>query len=119
MDPIKFQNILNAAAENPMMTFAPGPTDIEEPIETESGGGMVKVTIDTEGLFSSIVIDPLLLDKENVHHLEQLLKAAINNARAQFQIELNKLARDQIMDQLPNKDQLGSMVSDVLSKFKP
>lgn len=114
-----FEQALKAFGENPMVSLATGATRIDHPIETESGGGLVKVTINQEGVFSSIAIDPMLLDKENVHHLEQLLKAAINDARTKFQTELNKIAKDQMLEHLPSKDQLGAMVSEALSKLKP
>ena len=48
----------------------------------QSGGGMVKVTLNGRGLASAIHIDPSLIDPKDSGMLEDLLRAAINDARA-------------------------------------
>lgn len=48
----------------------------------QSGGGMVKVMLNGKGMVSSVRIDPSLVDPKDVGMLEDLLRAAINDARA-------------------------------------
>jgi DNA-binding YbaB/EbfC family protein len=50
-------------------------------VEGASGGGMVKVTVTGKGEARRIKIDPSLLDPAEVEVLEDLLVAAINDAR--------------------------------------
>jgi DNA-binding YbaB/EbfC family protein len=49
--------------------------------EGQSGGGMVRVTINGKGLAKSVRIDPSLIDPKDVGMLEDLVVAAINDAR--------------------------------------
>lgn len=49
--------------------------------EGQSGGGMVKVTLNGKGLARSVKIDPSLADPKDVGMLEDLVLAAINEAR--------------------------------------
>lgn len=50
--------------------------------EGQSGGGMVKVTINGKGVARRIQIDPSLADPKDVGMLEDLLLAAFNDAKA-------------------------------------
>ena len=88
---------------------------IDHEIETETGGGMVKLVIDKQGELSQISIDPLLLDKENIHHLEQLLIGAVNDGRQKYNEAFSKHA----MQSMLNKQQGGMDLSETLeSVFK-
>ena len=49
--------------------------------EGQSGGGMVKITLNGKGLARSVRIDPTLVDPKDVGMLEDLIVAAINDAR--------------------------------------
>ena len=49
--------------------------------EGQSGGGMVRVTLNGKGLAMSVRIDPSLADPKDVGMLEDLLLAALNDAR--------------------------------------
>ena len=49
--------------------------------EGQSGGGMVRVTLNGKGLAKSVRIDPSLADPKDVGMLEDLLLAAMNDAR--------------------------------------
>lgn len=49
--------------------------------EGQSGGGMVRVTINGKGLAKAVRIDPSLADPKDVGMLEDLVVAAINDAR--------------------------------------
>ena len=49
--------------------------------EGQSGGGMVKVTINGKGMAKAVRIDPSLIDPKDGGMLEDLLLAAINDAR--------------------------------------
>lgn len=48
--------------------------------EAEAGGGAVKVTLNGNGLVTSIRINPEAVDKEDVEALEDLVQAAVNAA---------------------------------------
>ncbi len=50
--------------------------------EGQSGGGMVRVTLNGKGLATAVAIDPSLIDPKDPGMLEDLLRAAINDARA-------------------------------------
>jgi nucleoid-associated protein EbfC len=50
--------------------------------EGQSGGGMVKVKINGKGLVSGVHIDPSLIDPKEPGLLEDLVRAAVNDARA-------------------------------------
>jgi DNA-binding YbaB/EbfC family protein len=60
-----------------------------------SGGGMVTVTVSGKGEMRRIKIDPKLVDPGDVAMLEDLVVAAVNDARAkveqQMQAEMAKL----------------------------
>lgn len=49
--------------------------------EGQSGGGMVRVTLNGSGLATAVRIDPSLIDPKDPGMLEDLLRAAINDAR--------------------------------------
>jgi nucleoid-associated protein EbfC len=49
--------------------------------EGQSGGGMVKVTLNGKGIARVVRIDPSLADPNDVGMLEDLVLAAINDAR--------------------------------------
>ena len=49
--------------------------------EGQSGGGMVRVTLNGKGNANAVRIDPALIDPKDVGMLEDLLIAAINDAR--------------------------------------
>ncbi len=51
-------------------------------VDGEAGGGMVKVTITCKGECKSITIDPSLMAADEKEVLEDLIKAALNNAKS-------------------------------------
>ncbi len=51
-------------------------------VEGVSGGGMVKVVMTCKGDVRSIVIDPSIVDADEKEVLEDLIKAALNDAKA-------------------------------------
>lgn len=53
----------------------------DKDVEGTSGGGMVKVTTSCKGECKSIEIDPSLMKAEEKEILEDLLKAALNDAK--------------------------------------
>ena len=63
--------------------------------EGQSGGGMVKVTLNGKGLATGVRIDPSIVDPKETGLLEDLLRAAINDARtkvdARVAEEMSKL----------------------------
>ena len=50
-------------------------------VNSESGGGMVKVTMNGKQVVQSINIDPSLLSDDEKEVLEDLIKAALNQAK--------------------------------------
>lgn len=52
----------------------------QQSYEAEAGGGAVKVTLNGNGLVTSIRINPEAVDKEDVEALEDLVQAAVNAA---------------------------------------
>ncbi len=50
--------------------------------EGQSGGGMVRVTINGKGIARRVQIDPSLADPKDIGMLEDLILAAMNDAKA-------------------------------------
>ena len=57
-------------------------------VEGQSGGGMVKVTMNGKGELASIKIDPSLMKVEDQEMLEDLIVAATNDARHKLDAEV-------------------------------
>ncbi|MEM8833871.1 MAG: YbaB/EbfC family nucleoid-associated protein [Pseudomonadota bacterium] len=51
-------------------------------VQGTAGGGMVKVTMSCKGETRSVAIDPSLIDPSEKEVLEDLIKAALNDAKA-------------------------------------
>ena len=108
-------NKLMAGLKDGFGQFIPeGMGEIEEEIETESGGGLVKVVIGTEGSVKQISIEPLLLDKENVGHLEQLLIAAVNDGRLKWEEALKKKTISTFLQNPPDGFDIQKAMADAL-----
>lgn len=54
-------------------------------VEASSGGGMVTVTCDGQQNFLKIKIDPEVVNRDDVQMLEDLILAAVNEARRRSQ----------------------------------
>ncbi len=91
-----------------------GMGSIDEELVTESGGGLVKVVVGTRGAVSKISIDPLLLDKENVGHLEQLLIAAVNDGRSKWEEALKQKTISTFLENPPEGFDLQKAMADAL-----
>jgi hypothetical protein len=52
--------------------------------EGQSGGGMVRVTINGKGVVRRVQIDPSLADPKDIGMLEDLVLAAINDAKSKI-----------------------------------
>ena len=50
-------------------------------IEGQSGGGMVKAVLNGKGEMRALKLDPAIVDKDDVGVLEDLIVAAVNDAR--------------------------------------
>ncbi len=57
-------------------------------VEGTSGGGMVKITMTCKGECRALVIDPSILKPEEKDITEDLIKAAINDAKAKADAKL-------------------------------
>ncbi len=53
-------------------------------VEGSAGGGMVRVTMDGEQNVHAVKIEPQILDEKDVSMLEDLIVAAISDARRQI-----------------------------------
>jgi hypothetical protein len=58
--------------------------------EGQSGGGMVRVTINGKGIAKAVRIDPSLIDPKDAGMLEDLLIAAMNDARAKVDARMSE-----------------------------
>ena len=58
--------------------------------EGQSGGGMVRVTINGKGMAKAVRIDPTLIDPKDAGMLEDLLVAAMNDARAKVDARMGE-----------------------------
>ena len=58
--------------------------------EGQSGGGMVRVTINGKGVAKAVRIDPSLIDPKDVGMLEDLVVAAMNDARAKVDARMSE-----------------------------
>ena len=54
-------------------------------VEASSGGGMVNIVANGKNEIVSVVIDPEVVDKEDVEMLQDLIVAAVNQAREKVQ----------------------------------
>lgn len=59
-------------------------------VEGQSGGGMVKVTSTCNGNIQKIELDKSIVDPEDKETLEDLIVAAINNAKANADSAMNE-----------------------------
>lgn len=64
-------------------------------VEASSGGGMVQVTVNGQLAFSSIKVDPAVVNPQDKEMLEDLILAAVNEglrrARAMVSEEMSKV----------------------------
>jgi len=72
----------------------------EKRIEASSGGGMVTVVMNGRQEIVSLTIDPEVVDPQDVEMLEDLVIAAINEARAKVE-ELVKSEMSEITGGMP------------------
>lgn len=63
-------------------------------IDGAAGGGLVKVTVNGKSEMKTVKIDPSLLKPEEVEILEDLIVAAINEARAKAEAKLADKMRE-------------------------
>jgi|ERR1043166_4505857 DNA-binding YbaB/EbfC family protein len=57
----------------------------EKDIDGAAGGGLVKITMNGRGEAKQITLDPKIVDRSDVPMLEDLIVAAINDARAKIE----------------------------------
>lgn len=68
----------------------------------ESGGGMVKATVNGHKKVISIEIDPEIVSKEDKKLMEDLTVAAINLAIDKVDIKAKELMQSSVMNGMPN-----------------
>lgn len=69
-------------------------------VEGQSGAGMVRVTVSGKGEVRSLKIDPGVVDKDEVGVLEDLVVAAVNDARHKAE-ELSRDKMGELTEGLP------------------
>lgn len=57
----------------------------EMTVEGSAGGGMINVVMTCKGEVKKLTIDPSLVDKEEIEMLEDLITAALNDAKVKGQ----------------------------------
>ncbi|MFN4282568.1 MAG: YbaB/EbfC family nucleoid-associated protein [Alphaproteobacteria bacterium] len=57
----------------------------EMEVAGQSGGGMVKVTLNGKGELRKLKVDPAIVDRDEVEVLEDLIVAAFNDARGKVE----------------------------------
>ncbi|MFN7709817.1 MAG: YbaB/EbfC family nucleoid-associated protein [Holosporales bacterium] len=62
----------------------------KETVEGQSAGGMVKVVMTGKGEVTSVKVDPSLVDPKEVEVLEDLVMAALNDARTKSDAKANE-----------------------------
>ncbi len=83
---VNFGNMMKQAQElQKKMTEAQNKLN-EIEVEGNSGGGMVKVTASAKGEIKKILIDDSLLNKEEKEMLEDLIIAAMNDAKKKGEV---------------------------------
>ncbi|MBH67011.1 MAG: YbaB/EbfC family nucleoid-associated protein [Rhodospirillaceae bacterium] len=63
-------------------------------VEGSSGAGMVTVALNGKGDMRSISIDPTMINPEEVEILEDLVVAAVNDARAKIELKVSEKMRE-------------------------
>lgn len=61
-----------------------------EEVEGQSGGGMVRITLNGKGEMKRVAIDPSLLKPEDGEVLEDLILAAASDARAKVDAKMQE-----------------------------
>jgi nucleoid-associated protein EbfC len=67
-------------------------------VEGASGGGMVKVVMTCKGSCVSITLDPSLLKADEREMTEDLIKAAVNDARAKGEAKIAEETQKMMSD---------------------
>lgn len=69
-------------------------------VEGQSGAGMVRVTVTGKGEVRALKLDPAVVDKEEIGVLEDLVVAAVNDARHKAE-ELSREKMGELTEGLP------------------
>lgn len=62
----------------------------ETEVTGQAGGGMVQVTLNGKGQARKVAIDAKLVDPNDKEVLEDLIVAAINDAKSQSEVKMNE-----------------------------
>lgn len=62
----------------------------EMTVEGTAGGGMINVVMTCKGEVQKLTIDPSLVDKDEIEMLEDLITAAMNDAKGKAQALMDK-----------------------------
>lgn len=57
----------------------------EMEVDGQSGGGMVKITLNGKGELRKLKVDPAIVDRDEVEVLEDLIVAAFNDAKGKVE----------------------------------
>lgn len=88
MDPEKLQQMMQQAQS---MQQRMQDSLAQEQVEGQAGGGMVRLTMNGAYEVVALKIDPAVVDKDDVSMLEDLVRAALNDATARVEeVRLNQ-----------------------------
>ncbi len=71
-------------------------------VESEAGGGMVKVTANANRKVLKIKVDPDIIDKEDSEMMEDLIIAAVNKALEEAEARGREELQDATKGMIPN-----------------
>ena len=119
-DSFDMKKVLGQAQDAIKRMAHASPMTLDHHTEGVSGGGMVKLNLDGEGNAVAAHIDPMLLEKENIHHLENLLVGAINDALGKYKEELAQMSANMAVDSLPEdtQEKMSNMMDAVIKSLK-
>ena len=112
------QKLMAGAMEGAKVFLPEGEPSIDEEIEVDAGGGLVNVLFATTGSIKKIDIDPILLDKDNVSHLQQLLMAAINDGRSKWEDALKRKTIETLAKNQPEGVDMRKAMTEAINLLK-
>ena len=85
-----FKNMLKQAQEMQAKLAAAQEKLAEVEVEGQSGGGMVKVTVNGRGEAKALKVDPKIVDKDDLEMMEDLIVAAFNDAKNKAEAKMQE-----------------------------
>ncbi|MEM8770039.1 MAG: YbaB/EbfC family nucleoid-associated protein [Pseudomonadota bacterium] len=87
MNPMDIGKIMKQAGEMQAKMQEMQEKIAEMEIAGEAGAGMVKIVMNGKGYVSAVAIDPKLMTEDDREVLEDLIAAAINDAKSKLEVQ--------------------------------